>query len=174
MLVIRQGDSYLVNQFNLYLFIQPGCHSIVKKCERPSEMSLLVRGASLYLTGPEGRFWERSAQVSLSEFNYKSLYCDGPLSSAGSPLVAGRRPPHPECPQSSVPPGIMLSEISQTEKNKYWMISLICGIKIIQQTSECNKREADSQIYRTQGLLVRDGAGNRAFRESEVQNYCVR
>ena len=24
--------------------------------------------------------------------------------------------------------GIMLSEISQTEKDKYWMISLICGI----------------------------------------------
>ena len=26
------------------------------------------------------------------------------------------------------PEGIMLSEISQTEKNKYHMISLICGI----------------------------------------------
>ena len=24
--------------------------------------------------------------------------------------------------------GIMLSEISQTEKDKYWMISLICGM----------------------------------------------
>ena len=90
MLVLRQGDSYLVNQFNLYLLIQPGCHSIAEKCERPSEMSLLVRCVSWYLTGHEGRFWERSAQVSLSEFNYKSLYCDGLLSSAGSPLVQAK------------------------------------------------------------------------------------
>ena len=39
----------------------------------------------------------------------------------------------------------MLSEISQTEKDKYCMISLICGIQKIQQTSECNKKEVDSQ-----------------------------
>ena len=32
--------------------------------------------------------------------------------------------------------GIMLSEISQTEKDKYHMLSLICGILKIQQTSE--------------------------------------
>ena len=32
--------------------------------------------------------------------------------------------------------GIMLTEISQTEKYKYYMISLICGIQKIQQTSE--------------------------------------
>ena len=42
--------------------------------------------------------------------------------------------------------GIMLSEISQTEKDKHCMISLICGILKIQQTSEYNKKEADSQI----------------------------
>ena len=42
--------------------------------------------------------------------------------------------------------GIMLSEISQTEKDKYCMISFICGILKIQQTSEYNKIEADSQI----------------------------
>ena len=35
--------------------------------------------------------------------------------------------------------GIMLSEISQTEKDKYCMISLTCGILKIQQTSEYNK-----------------------------------
>ena len=42
--------------------------------------------------------------------------------------------------------GIMLSEISQTEKDKYCMISLTCGIKKIKQTSEHNKKETDSQI----------------------------
>ena len=114
---IRQGDCYLVNQFNLCLLIQPGCHSIVKKCERHSEMSLLVPRVSGHLTGCEGRFWEGSAQVSLSEFIY-------------SPLVAGWGQPHPECPPSCVPPDIMLHEITQTKKNKHWMISLICGIKI--------------------------------------------
>ena len=36
--------------------------------------------------------------------------------------------------------GTMLSEISQTEKDKYCMISLACGILKIQQTSEYNKR----------------------------------
>ena len=41
--------------------------------------------------------------------------------------------------------GIMLSEISQTEEDKYCMISLICGIKKIQQISEYNKKETDSQ-----------------------------
>ena len=39
--------------------------------------------------------------------------------------------------------GIMLSEISQTEKDKYCMVSLICGIWKIQQASEYNKKEAD-------------------------------
>ena len=45
--------------------------------------------------------------------------------------------------------GIMLSEINQIEKDKYCMVSLICGILKIQQTSEYNKKEADSQIQRT-------------------------
>ena len=40
----------------------------------------------------------------------------------------------------------MLTEISQTEKYKYYMISLICGIQKIQQTSEYYKQEADSWI----------------------------
>ena len=42
--------------------------------------------------------------------------------------------------------GIMLSEISWTEKDKYCMVSLVCGIWKIQQSSEYNKKEADSQI----------------------------
>ena len=45
----------------------------------------------------------------------------------------------------------MLSEVSQTEKDKYYMMSLICGIWKIQQTSEYNLREADSQIEQTSG-----------------------
>ena len=44
---------------------------------------------------------------------------------------------------------ITQSEISQTEKDKYCMISLVCGIQKLQQTSEYNKKETDSQIYRT-------------------------
>ena len=42
--------------------------------------------------------------------------------------------------------GIMLSEIHQTEKDKYCMISLMYEILKIQQTSEYNKKETDSQI----------------------------
>ena len=42
--------------------------------------------------------------------------------------------------------GIMLREISQTEKDKYCIIFM--WTKKIQQTSEYNKK-ADSQIYRT-------------------------
>ena len=41
--------------------------------------------------------------------------------------------------------GIMLSEVSQMEKNKYCMILLILESKVIQQTSEYNKKEADPQ-----------------------------
>ena len=42
--------------------------------------------------------------------------------------------------------GIMLSEISQAEKDKYSMLSLICGIRKIKQMSEYNKTETDSWI----------------------------
>ena len=41
---------------------------------------------------------------------------------------------------------MMLSEITQAEKDKCCMISLLCGIKKIQQTSDYNKKEADSQM----------------------------
>ena len=43
----------------------------------------------------------------------------------------------------------MLSEISQTEKDKYCMRSLICGMEKIKQTSECDKKEPDLQLKRT-------------------------
>jgi len=45
--------------------------------------------------------------------------------------------------------GIMLSEISQTGKDKYCMISVIYRILKIQPTSEYNKNEAQVQIQRT-------------------------
>ena len=42
--------------------------------------------------------------------------------------------------------GITLSKVSQKDKDKYCMISLICGfLKKIQQTSEYNKKETDSE-----------------------------
>ena len=42
--------------------------------------------------------------------------------------------------------GIMLSEISQTEKDKYHMISLICGIYNKNQNKQTNRSETD--LYR--------------------------
>ena len=43
--------------------------------------------------------------------------------------------------------GIMISEISQKEKDKYCMISLICRIiKVKQDTEYNNKKKAQSQI----------------------------
>ena len=42
--------------------------------------------------------------------------------------------------------GIMWSEISQTEKDKYCIYHLYRESKKIQQTSEYNKKAADSQI----------------------------
>ena len=40
----------------------------------------------------------------------------------------------------------MLSEINQTKKDKYHIISLICGIENIKQTSEYNKTETGVPI----------------------------
>ena len=45
--------------------------------------------------------------------------------------------------------GIMLSEISQTEKDKYCMFSLIRGIKKVKEMNEYDKTETDSQIKST-------------------------
>ena len=41
---------------------------------------------------------------------------------------------------------IVLSERSQTEKDKYCTMSVLCGIPKIQQTSVYNKKETDLQI----------------------------
>ena len=42
--------------------------------------------------------------------------------------------------------GTVLSEISWTEKDKYWMKSVIYEMQKIQPSSEYSKKEADSQI----------------------------
>ena len=43
--------------------------------------------------------------------------------------------------------GIMLSIISQTERDKYCMLSPVCGIS--KQANKYNKTETDSEIQRT-------------------------
>ena len=65
----------------------------------------------------------------------------------------------------------MVSEISQTEKNKYCVYHLYTESKKIQQTSECNikkKKEADSQIQRT-NCGYTQGGGKTEVGEQEIQ-----
>ena len=58
------------------------------------------------------------------------------------------------------PESIMLSEINQTEKYRYCMISLISEIlrQKQKQMNKHNKSETDSQIYRTNRWL-QEGRG---------------
>ena len=67
----------------------------------------------------------------------------------------------------------MLREISQTEKDKYCIKSLIWGIWKIQQTSEYNKKETDSQIKRTNWLPVGRGEGQDMDKGLRGTNYYV-
>ena len=48
---------------------------------------------------------------------------------------------------------LMLSEISQIEKGKYCMLSLISGIWKVKQTNKYNKAETDSEIQRERGKI---------------------
>ena len=41
---------------------------------------------------------------------------------------------------------ILLSEINETEKDKYYMLSPACGIQTIKQMNAYNTTETDSQI----------------------------
>ena len=43
---------------------------------------------------------------------------------------------------------ITLNETLQPERDKHSMLSIICGIQRIQQTSDLAKKEADPQIQR--------------------------
>ena len=64
----------------------------------------------------------------------------------------------------------MLSEICQTEKDKYYIISLTCRIEKTTATTKYNKKEADSQIQRRNWRLpVEEGRrGNIWVEEWEV------
>ena len=45
--------------------------------------------------------------------------------------------------------GIVLGEISQTEKDKYCMISIMCVTTLYNKLVKVKKEKADSQIQRT-------------------------
>ena len=53
---------------------------------------------------------------------------------------------------------IMLSEISQTQKDKYCMISLICGIlKVIQKNVYAKQKQ--THRYRKQSVVIKEEKG---------------
>ena len=76
--------------------------------------------------------------------------------------------------------GIMLSEISQKEKDKYCMISLICRIKQVKQDTEYNNKKAESHIQRANQWLpvgvegVMEERSNILVGEWEVQTIGYR
>ena len=49
-----------------------------------------------------------------------------------------------------------LSKISQTKKDKYCKISLICRTQKIPQTSEYNKKETENKLVVNSGERVRE------------------
>ena len=60
---------------------------------------------------------------------------------------------------------IILSELSQTEKDKYHIISLICGIKKSDTNELIYKTETDSQTLKTNLWLPKGkGGGGDKFR----------
>ena len=56
---------------------------------------------------------------------------------------------------------IILSEVSQTEKDKYCMISLICGIQKDDTNELIYKTETDSQTSKTNLWLTKCKSGGR-------------
>ena len=62
----------------------------------------------------------------------------------------------------------MLSEMSQTEEEKYCMVSLIYGIKKIKQTSKYHKKETSSQIENR--LVITSGEREGGVIEAEVED----
>ena len=62
------------------------------------------------------------------------------------------------------------SEISQTVKDKYCMVSPHVESKKIQQTSEYNKKEKNSQIWRIDHWLP-VGRGKRGGTREEIKRY---
>ena len=55
------------------------------------------------------------------------------------------------------PEGITLSEINQSEEDKYHMISLICGISETKQMDKGKKREQDKSRNRLNNREQTDG-----------------
>ena len=55
--------------------------------------------------------------------------------------------------------GIMLSEVSQRERDKYCVISLICGNWKIQNSSEYFKEEADLRDTEHKLVVISGGEG---------------
>ena len=68
--------------------------------------------------------------------------------------------------------GILLSEISQTEKDYYYMIILICRIWKVQQTSQYNKKK-QTHRYREQTSGYHWGEGQSRGRELRGTNYYI-
>ena len=79
---------------------------------------------------------------------------------------------------------IMLSEISQTEKDKFCMISLICGIQKIKQMNVYSKREtyryrkqaSDSQCGERRGERKNRGMGlkdTNYYVKNKQQEYII-
>ena len=63
--------------------------------------------------------------------------------------------------------GSMPREISQTKKDKYCMISLICGIQKMKQTSEYNKK-VDSDIEKKLAVTSGEKRGGRGNTEAGI------
>ena len=70
--------------------------------------------------------------------------------------------------------GTRLSEISWTEKDKYCMFSLICGMWKIEQRIEYNQKQSQTERA-NQGLPVGNGVRERQVRENGLRcrNYYV-
>ena len=70
---------------------------------------------------------------------------------------------------------IMVSEVSQADKDKYCVFSPICGVLRIKQTNEYNKTETDSQIQRTNQELPKgakwEGVRQDRQRGIRAMNY---
>ena len=55
--------------------------------------------------------------------------------------------------------GIMLNEVSQVEKEKYHMISCLCRILKVKQTSEYSKKDTNKQIKKKKNSGSQWGEG---------------
>ena len=66
---------------------------------------------------------------------------------------------------------IILSELSETEKNKYHIISLICGILKNDINELIYKTEIESQTYKTNLWLSKGKVGGGINKEFQISRY---